>query len=166
MANVAGRGAPAMSFELPVVHARRVSAAVRGLLCSGVATGDVLAVHRTALTLRVGERLVTIAGESAGGLPDGVNVAGSFSPRHLGLAAGMPVRCEWGGIRIGARLRLDLAGAATWSAELTRVDVPLRALGVRVAVFERAAARARGVRTAPMFDDGLEIRTGGLHAAL
>src|SRR5689334_4080262 len=120
MADVAGRGAPAMPFGLPVVPARRISTAVRGLVCGGVATGDVLAVHRTALTLRVAGRLVTIAGESAGGLPDGVHVADPFGPRDLGLAPGMDVRCESGGMKIGMRLRLDLRGAAEWSPRLTR----------------------------------------------
>jgi hypothetical protein len=86
----------------------------------------VLSVHRSAVNLVVAGALVTVAGERAGGLPNGLLVADPFDPRSLGL-------------RAGGHVTVTVRAARRWSPELRPTGRPPD-LEVRAGVARRAVA--------------------------
>lgn len=122
-----------------VIRASRMSARIGAMFGPAATSGTVLACHRSALTLLLGDDLVTVAPDAAGGLPDGLNVGAIFAPATLGIRPGMPVVADQHGLLIGAALAIDVTAAARWSPVLRHVPVaapglPVRASAVRAAV--------------------------------
>lgn len=117
----------------------RISRAIEGAVRAPNAVGLVEGVHRTAVNVRLGARLVTLAHASVGGLPNGILVDPPIALDQIGLAPGMPMQGD--GIALcfpGASMVVILAGAASWSPALpamqvattTRVERAQRALQV------------------------------------
>lgn len=96
--------------------ATRISDAIVEQLQVGGAEGTIEAVHRSALNVRVNGRLLTVADESLGGLPNGILVDPPIALDQIGIALGMPVQIDRTGLRVpGASLIILLRGAASWS---------------------------------------------------
>ena len=134
--------APRRSDPAWQVQAARISAGIERELRGTVARGTVVAVHVTAVNLRIGRTSVTIAATAAGGLPDGVLVADSFRPRALGLLPGMLVRRDGNALIVGRdallggrdALRIELAGATVWSPVVSPITRRPARLGERARV--------------------------------
>jgi hypothetical protein len=92
-----------------------LSTAVIELLQRPQVVGEVVAVHRAAVNLRLGTRSVTLAREGAGGLPDGILLTDAFDPRDLELHAGLLASADATSVRLADRLVIDLRGAVGWS---------------------------------------------------
>ena len=142
-ATVAARGvltnARPASVPAAFIRASRMSTRIAAMFLPAATTGTVLACHRSALTLLVGNHLVTVAPDAAGGLPDGLNVGPVFAPATLGIRPGMPVVAGEHGLLIGEALAIDVTSATCWSPVLRRVPVaapglPVRASAVRAAM--------------------------------
>lgn len=123
------RSPPASPGTIPAVS---VSTLVAPLFDTptGSGRGVVLSVHRSAVNLVVAGALVTVAGERAGGLPNGVLVADLFDPRSLG-------------IRAGDLVTIKVRSARCWSPELPSLGSP-RDLDVRAGIARRSAAAGSG----------------------
>ena len=95
------------------IRAVTVSTLLAPLLDEGVGgcRGIVLSVHGSAINVVIDGALVTVAGERAGGLPNGVLVADPFDPRSLGL-------------RAGGQIRITVRSARQWSPELRPIGSP------------------------------------------
>lgn len=115
---MAGRGAQTVAL--------RVSTAVAGALTDAAWRGELVAMYRTAVALRVGDRLVTVARRAAGGLPDGVSVDDSFDPVALG----------W---HLGDEIAVDARAAERWSPGLPVIRVGAPGLRIRAATLARAS---------------------------
>jgi hypothetical protein len=142
-AAVAGRGVLTASFRY-VVPATRVSAALKPMLAAEGFRGVVVAVHRSAFNA-VGSdgRLITVASDSVGGMPDGLNVGPSFAPLELGISAGMTVWADAQALVVGTVLRVQLTGAETWSPEVRPIPIAVPGLESRRAVLGPAVAALR-----------------------
>jgi hypothetical protein len=104
------------TFPLRRLAATRVSRAIEADLRIPGVNGTVEGVHRAAVNIRWGDRLLTIAHESIGGLPNGMNVEPPIALDQIGIALGMAVQCDAIALRVpGASLVVFLPGAATWS---------------------------------------------------
>ncbi|HEU0235973.1 MAG TPA: DUF2877 domain-containing protein [Candidatus Limnocylindrales bacterium] len=147
---------------------------------AGAVVGCVIAVHASAVNMRIGEALVTLARASVGGLPTGIGLDDGFAPRDAGIRTGDPVDVSGTIVRVGP-LAIDLAGARQWSPLLPHRPIPVdlaeRAAVLRSAVEPRGAGRAplsaadRRRPTGPAssrggIDDVLEIRIRRLRAAV
>jgi hypothetical protein len=76
-------------------------------------------VFRQALNIAAGDRLIAVAPQSAGGLPNGIAVSGAPDFRALGLLEGMQVNGGWPRFELPqAGVRLDLSRAWAWSPRL------------------------------------------------
>jgi hypothetical protein len=132
--------APARPTHPPLqVRAVRVSTGIE--LGEGIATGTVESVHQGSINLRLDGRLVTVAREGFGGLPNGALVADTFSPAQLGIRPGLPVQgCDrW--ITIDGRVVVRLAGAPRWSPRINHLPASLPELPARAELFAGATAR-------------------------
>jgi len=114
---------------------------------AGDVAGRVVAVHATAVNLRMGDALVTVARSSVGGLPTGIGVDDGFAPRAAGLLPGDPVTVTGSIVRIGS-VSIDLARARPWSPHLPHRPIPVD-LAERAAVL-RSAVEPRGAGRAPL----------------
>lgn len=147
---------------------------------AGAVVGRVVAVHASAVNVRIGEDLVTLARASVGGLPTGIGLDDAFAPRDAGIRPGDPVAVSGTIVRVGP-LAIDLAGARHWSPLLPHRPIPVdlaeRAAVLRSAVDPRGAGRAplsaadRRRPTGPAssrggIDDVLEMRIRRLRAAV
>ena len=147
---------------------------------AGAAVGRVVAVHASAVNLRIGEALITIARASVGGLPTGIGLDEAFAPRAAGIRPGDPVAVSGTIVRVGP-VAIDLAGVRPWSPRLPHRPIPVdlaeRAAVLRSAVEPRGAGRAplraadrRGptgpASTPREIDDVLESRVRRLRSAV
>ena len=113
----------------------------------GAVVGRVVAVHASAVNVRIGDTLVTIARASVGGLPTGIGVDDGIAPRAAGVRPNDPVAVSGPIIRIGP-LAIDLARARPWSPRLPHRPIPVD-LAERAAVL-RSAVEPRGAGRAPL----------------
>jgi hypothetical protein len=96
--------------------ATRISQAIESDLRVSRRTGTVHGVHRSAVNIRWGDALLTVAHESTGGLPNGILVDPPIALDQIGISLGMPVQCDGIALRVtGASMVVFLAGAASWS---------------------------------------------------
>ena len=115
--------AAAGAFPLRRFAATRISQAIECDLKIAGGQGTVEGVHRSALNIRCGDRLLTLAHESMGGLPNGILVDPPIPFGQVGIAPGMSV--QWDGIALrvpGASMVVFLTGAASWSPAMPIVD--------------------------------------------
>lgn len=132
--------AAAGAFPLRRFAATRISQAIDGDLRNPAKRGTIEGVHRSAVNIRWGDRLVTVAHESMGGLPNGILIDPPIALDQVGIALGMPVQCDGIGLRVpGASLVVLLAGAGSWSPAMPAVR------GMSVAEQARRAERALGL---------------------
>ena len=127
------------AFPLRRFAATRISRAIEDAVRAPGVVGLVEGVHRTAVNIRWGDQLVTVAHASLGGLPNGILVDPPVALDQIGLAPGMRVQGDGIALRVpGASMVVFLGGAASWSpvlpvtqvATATRVERAQRALQV------------------------------------
>ena len=98
------------------LRAARISSALRELLAAGPPPGQVESVHSAAINLRFGSSLATIARESVGGLPMGIQLVGEPSLDQVGVSRGMQVVLHGSNLTIhDAGTVVALGAAASWS---------------------------------------------------
>lgn len=103
------------TFPLRRFTATRISQAIEDDLRIPGMSGMVEGLHRSALNIRWGDRLLTVAHVSMGGLPNGILIDPPIA-LDQGIALGMPVQCDSIALRVpGASMVVFLAGAASWS---------------------------------------------------
>ncbi len=89
----------------------------------GPIAGTVHSVFRGAVNLMADRALITVAADSAGGLPNGVLVHGNVDYRAAGLAVGMRAVLDTERVRIpAADLEIVTAHATPWSSRLPATD--------------------------------------------
>jgi hypothetical protein len=121
--------------------ALRVSLGIRDELLAPGPLGTVAGVHPPAINLLVGRRIVTIASEAVGGLPNGLTVRSPLPLDRLGIRPGMQAYADGASLFLpAASLRISIAGARGWSPtmpDLGAMPAPVRAhratLSLRVA---------------------------------
>ncbi|MEP7040902.1 MAG: DUF2877 domain-containing protein [Chloroflexota bacterium] len=95
--------------------ATRISDAIVAELLNAGREGIVEGVHRSALNIRCDGRLLTVAHESLGGLPNGVLIDPPIALDKIGIALGMPVQIDGVALRVpGASLVVLLSAAVSW----------------------------------------------------
>lgn len=120
--------------------ATRISNAIVGELHMAGGEGTVEGVHRTALNIRWNGRLLTVAHESVGGLPNGILVDPPVAFDQIGVALGMPVQFDATALRVpGASLVILLRGALSWSPAMPVVH------GLSRSTRHQRAERAMGL---------------------
>lgn len=128
------------AFPLRRFAATRISQAIESDLRDPAKTGTIEGVHRSAVNIRWGDRLVTVAHESIGGLPNGILIDPPLALDQIGIAVGTPVQCDGNGLRVpGASLVVFLAGAGNWSPAMPVVR------GMSLAEQTRRAGQAMGL---------------------
>jgi Protein of unknown function (DUF2877) len=96
--------------------ATRISQAIGPSLRVPGWEGIVETVHRSAVNLRGGNGLLTLAHESMGGLPNGILLDATAALDQVGLAGGMRAFGDGAALRVpAASLDVSLSGAETWS---------------------------------------------------
>jgi hypothetical protein len=96
--------------------ATRISHAIEQDLRVPGQIGSVEGVHRSAVNIRWSDRLVTVAHESMGGLPNGILIDPPIGLDQIGIAPGMRVQCDGTAFRVpGASMAIFLNGATSWS---------------------------------------------------
>jgi hypothetical protein len=86
------------------------------MLATGRLSGRVESVHAAAINLRFGSWLATVARESVGGLPMGIQLAGEPHLDRLGATSGMLVQLDRAHLVVpDAALTAALEGATSWS---------------------------------------------------
>ena len=116
------RGLPQTTHTLfgvpPLRQARaiRISLAIRDDLLIPGRVGTVAGVHRSAINVRRGTRIVTIAHEAFGGLPNGLSVGTQLPLDRLGIRSGMAVYAHGSALSVpAASLLITISAAAGWS---------------------------------------------------
>lgn len=128
------------AFPLRRFAATRISQAIEQELRGDGRIGSVEGVHRSALNIRWGDRLVTVAHESMGGLPNGILIDPPIALDQIGITMGMRVECDGIALRIPtASIAILLAGATTWSPKMSVVR------GISMADGADRAERAMGL---------------------
>lgn len=160
------------AFPLRRFAATRISQAIEGDVRDPARTGTVEGVHRSAVNIRWGDRLVTIAHESLGGLPNGMLIEPPIALDQVGIALGMPVQCDSIGLRVpGASLVVFLAGAASWSPAMPVVrgmsagERARRAERALVLASQHAPRIGLGPLLAGIVDQGTSVGSLGRAAA-
>ena len=109
-------------------------------------------MHRSAINLRIGASLATVACESVGGLPMGLQLAGEPALDRLGVKRGMPVLVGESEIAIPAAGLIVAANRGVlWSPimpDLPSLPAELRSL--RVAVALRMASDGPSIGLGPL----------------
>jgi hypothetical protein len=104
------------AFPLRRFAATRISQGIEGDLRDPGRAGTIEGVHRSAVNIRWGERLLTLAHDTMGGLPNGILIDPPLALDQIGIAAGMPIQCDGIALRVpGAPLVVFLARAGSWS---------------------------------------------------
>jgi hypothetical protein len=121
--------------------ATRISQAIEPDLRADGRIGSVEGVHRSAVNIRWGDRLVTVAHESTGGLPNGILVDPPIALDQIGITMGMRVECDGIALRVpAASIAVLLTVATGWSPSMPVVHgTSIRELGDRA---ERALGLA------------------------
>jgi hypothetical protein len=163
--------AGASAFPLRRFAAIRISSAVHDAVRTPGAVGLVEGVHRSAVNVRWGDGLVTLALASVGGLPNGILVEPPVALDRIGLVPGMRVQGDGVALRVpGASMVVFLGGAATWSPKLPVMHVSLATRAARAQNAVRLAATlAPRVGLGPLLvglvDDGASVGALGRAAA-
>jgi hypothetical protein len=127
----------------------RVGEPIARQVFGAIHAGVVVGVYGRAANLRFGDRLVTVAAETLGGLPSGLSVRG-FSGTGLGLRAGQRVDMGGGWLRVDdVGFALSADRAEIWSPRIAVVGVPGDRTARRSAV-QTAAARLSGGGLLPL----------------
>jgi hypothetical protein len=127
-------------FPLRRFAATRISGAIEADLRTPGGEGTVEGVHRSAVNIRWDDRLLTVAHQSMGGLPNGILVEPPIPLDQVGIALGMRVVSEGSRLHVpGAAIVVLLSGAAGWSPSMPVVD------GLTVTVRAERAERALGL---------------------
>ena len=96
--------------------ATRISQAIERDLGAPGGDGTVQGIHRSAVNISWGDRLLTVAHESMGGLPNGILVDPPIALDQIGLVLGLRVQGDGTALRVpGASTIVFFAGAASWS---------------------------------------------------
>jgi hypothetical protein len=96
--------------------ATRISQAIAEELGAPEWDGVVESIHRSAVNIRWGRGLLTLAHESMGGLPNGILLDAPIALDQVGLAGGMQALGDGVALRVpAASLDVSLSGADTWS---------------------------------------------------
>jgi len=96
--------------------ATRISVVIGAELRAAGWNGIVETVHRSAVNIRWGPGLLTLAQESTGGLPNGILLDAPIALDQVGLAGGMLAVGDGAVLRVpAASLEVSLRGADTWS---------------------------------------------------
>lgn len=104
------------AFSLRRFAATRISQAIEDDLRLPGANGTVTGIHRSAVNVRWGDGLLTVAHESMGGLPNGILLEPPGPLDQIGIALGMPVQSDGATLSVArASVVIFLAGAASWS---------------------------------------------------
>src|SRR6266545_2349198 len=110
------------AFPLRRFAATRISQAIEGDLRVPGGQGTVEGINRSAVNIRWGARLLTVAHHSMGGLPNGILVEPPIALDQVGLVLGMRVLCDGTALRVpGASIVVFLGGAASWSPAMPTV---------------------------------------------
>ncbi len=165
-----------------VLAATRISDAIAEAVLQDGRSGTILSVHASAVNIRWGDRLLILAHESVGGLPNGVLLASPPPLDRIGLTEGMLVRIDGGNLALPeASLVVGLAGAVWWSPSLPPIRVrsprsraarAQRALQVAAAAAPRVgfgpliAALAGGESLSPSLASTAAARTLAIVGAL
>lgn len=160
------------AFPLRRMAATRISRAIESDLRVPGGEGIVEGVHRSALNIRWGNALVTVAHESMGGLPNGLLVEPPLALDQVDITVGMPVRCDAIALRVpGASLAVFLAGATSWSPAMpvVRGMPPAAQIDRAARALEVAAVHAPRVGLGPLLvgiaDEGTRVGSLGRAAA-
>lgn len=152
--------------------ATRISRAVEAEVHAPARHGTIESVHRSAVNVRWGSGLLTIAHESTGGLPNGILVDPPVPLDQIGLAVGMTAESDGAALRIpSAPVVIFLSGAALWSPAMPIVGGLAPAVRRRRAqsALRLAAAEAPRVGLGPlltgMADGHGNVGSLGRHAA-
>jgi hypothetical protein len=141
------------AFPLRRFVATRMSQAIEHHVRVPGGEGIVEGVHRSALNIRWGDGLLTVAHESMGGLPNGILVDPPIALDQIGILLGMRVQSDGFALRVpGASIVVLVAGAAGWSPVMPVVrGVTLAARAARAAqAFSLAAGQAPPVGLGPL----------------
>jgi uncharacterized protein DUF2877 len=112
----------------------------------GALSGRVLSVHASAVNLVVDGSLVTIATVTGGGLPNGILVGAGFTPRSVGIRAGMAVTVANDRVEFeDGRFAVAVREARRWSPRLAAMARPTEG-EVRLRVGVAAGATAHRAR--------------------
>lgn len=144
--------------------ATRISQAIERDLRVPAGDGTVQGIHRTAVNISWGDRLVTVAHESMGGLPNGILVDPPIALDQVGLVLGMRVQGDGIALQVpGASTTIFLAGAASWSPAMPL----LRGLTVARRTDRAERALKLAADQAPQVGMGpLLAGIAGLHASV
>ncbi|MEO8251885.1 MAG: DUF2877 domain-containing protein [Chloroflexota bacterium] len=150
-------GSATGAFPIRRFAATRISNAVAVDLRVLERDGVIESIHRSAVNVRWGGGLLTIAHESVGGLPNGILIVPPLALNQFGLARGMTVKCDGETLRIpAASLVVHLSGAVGWSPAMPVVG--------HLATGTRAARARRALRSAA--DHAPRIGLGSLLGGL
>ena len=153
---------PLVAAPMRRLRAIRISQAIRDDLLIPGQLGTVASVHRSAINVRRGDRMLTVALDSVGGLPNGLSVASPMPLDQLGLCPGMTVRSH-GSLSVpAAAVMIDLASAGSWSptmANLAQTSARERS-GYVAGTIALAAADVGGMGLGPLITllDGTPTR--------
>lgn len=138
---------------------------------AGNRTARVLSVFRSAVNLTMGDELVTIVPDEAGGLPNGILVAAPTDFRTPGLRAGMVVEIDEAVVHVlDADLVIRLDAARPWSARIPVGDgrhwptrsTAVHALARRDVRGTDAAAATAGLMAIPVARERLATLRGAI----
>ena len=133
------------------LRAIRISLAIRdGLLAPG-RVGSVVSVHGSAINVRQGPRILTIALDVVGGLPNGLNVPSVVHLDRTDVRSGMAVLTDGSSLSIpAASLAIGLSTATGWTPTMAALSQP--SAGERSALAARALEL--GAANAPLIGLG------------
>jgi len=136
----------ARAFPLRRFAATRISQAIENEVRIPGCEGTVEGVHRSAVNVRWGTGLLTVAHESMGGLPNGIGVDPPIALDQLGIVPGMRVESDGAALRVpGASIAIFLTGAASWSPAMP----VLRGLAARTRIERSEQVLALAADQAP-----------------
>ncbi len=132
-----------LAGALPMRHLRaiRISLAIRDRLVAPGRVGSVVSVHRSAINARCGPRILTIALDAVGGLPNGLSVSSLIPLDRTDVRPGMAVLADGSSVSIpAASLAISLSTATGWSPTIAVLSQP--------SACERSALAARALELA------------------
>jgi len=106
------------------LRAIRISLAIRDELLVPGLLGTVAGVHRAAINVRRGGRMVTIAHEAVGGLPNGLSVDTPRPLDRLGVRPGMALSTDGSTLSVpAASLQITISAATGWSPAMPALRI-------------------------------------------
>lgn len=124
-----------------LLHAIRISLAIRDDLLVPGPLGTVASVHRSAINIRRGDRMLTVALESVGGLPNGLTVDSAAALDRLGIRPGMAVLRDVSSLSVpAASVAISLPAADGWSPRLP--------MSPQISTWDRSTSAAHALKLA------------------